>query len=48
MSERKKLDKIREIINSWDEQCIDADNEKLKELDYKYMCDIKRILQPRQ
>ena len=45
MSEREKLDKIREIVNSWDEQCVDVDNEKLKELDYKYMCDIKRILQ---
>ena len=45
MSEREKLDKIREIIDSWDEQCVDADNEKLKELDYKYMCDIKRFLQ---
>lgn len=45
MSEKKKLDKIKEIIDNWDEQCIDTKDIELKELDYKCMCDIKRILQ---
>lgn len=45
MSEKEKLVKIKEIIDNWDGQCIDAKDEELKKLDYKCMCDIKRILQ---
>lgn len=44
MSEEEKLMKVKELIDKWDEQCIDATDAELKELDYKYMLDIKRVL----
>ena len=39
-----KLQKIVELINAWEEKADETDNKDLHTLDYKTLCDIKRIL----
>lgn len=38
------LDKIKSIIDDWEDKCTDTENMKLSSVDYETLCNIKHLL----